>query len=211
MESGQVFDATVLGRQAACELKQVDHFLIVVFPMFGLDAAILSRADQEITSLQVNVFSQAKNISPTIAHMNPLAWREGWADGLHGSFPDQGFPIALETLSLCLVMRSRLPHKRFLIGQSEHFCGLGIDRQHGLHEETLGLFAATDRPQSLGFLVLRGIQIGRVLHQQDLFALPGFLTGVLPMGILQLLKVNGLVHEETVGSLQGTRISHLLG
>ena len=164
MESGQVFDAAVLGGQAACELKQAGHFLIVVFPMFGLDAAILSRADQEITSLQANVFSQAKNISPTISHMNPLAWREGWADGLHGSFPDQGFPIALEALRVRLVLRSWLPHKRFLIGQSEHFCALGIDSQHRLHEEPLSLFAATNRPQSPGFWVLRVIQIGRVLH-----------------------------------------------
>jgi hypothetical protein len=45
MESGEVFDTTVLGWQAAHVLKQAGHFLIVFFLMLGLDAAILSGAD----------------------------------------------------------------------------------------------------------------------------------------------------------------------
>jgi hypothetical protein len=184
MESGKVFDTGVLSWQAARELKQASHFLMLFFPLFGLHAAILSRTNQKVTSLPFDVLQQTKDISPTISHMNPLRFGQGRTDGLHGSFPNQRFPITLEPLGVRFALGNWLPDKGFFIGQSEHFRCLGIDRQHGLHEKPLCFLAATDWPQSLRFGVLRVVQISHVLHQQHLLALPGLLTGVLPMGFL---------------------------
>jgi hypothetical protein len=73
MESGKVFDTAAQSRQATCELKQSGDFLIVFFlPMLYLHAAILSCADQEVTSLELNMLQQAKDIGPAISHMKPL-------------------------------------------------------------------------------------------------------------------------------------------
>src|SRR5260370_27425324 len=74
MKPGKIFRTAIPGRQAACEVKQASHFLIVFFYLApDLHAAVLCGADQKILAEPSDVLSEAEDICPTISHMHPLA------------------------------------------------------------------------------------------------------------------------------------------
>lgn len=64
-----------------------------------------------------------------------------------------------------------LPDDGFVVCQLQALCRVGIDRQHGWHENPWCPVPATDRPSPLHFRMLGGMAIGRVLRQSFCLAL----------------------------------------